>query len=161
MVHGPGVPPGVQLGDAVGVAVGGTVGVGLAQPPPAMLISTEVVVVVPVYPPTATAVLPTSVPAGNERCWLSVGPLVQLLVAGSYTCRELVVSGCRMRLNHALTPDFADVGMVLGPVKGLPPPKTHSLPAITAEPGTLTPLGMLARVVHVLAAMSSSYNVLR
>ena len=31
MVHGPGVPPGVQLGVAVGV------GVGLAQPPPVTL----------------------------------------------------------------------------------------------------------------------------
>ena len=48
MLHGPGVPPGVQLGDAVGVAVGGTVGVGLAHPPPAILISTEVVVLEPV-----------------------------------------------------------------------------------------------------------------
>jgi len=48
IVHGPGVPPGVQLGDAVGVAVGGTVGVGLAHPPPAILISTDVVVVEPV-----------------------------------------------------------------------------------------------------------------
>ncbi len=44
MLHGPGVPPGVQVGDAVGVAVGGTVGVGLAQPPPVTLISTDVVV---------------------------------------------------------------------------------------------------------------------
>jgi hypothetical protein len=32
------------------------------------LISTEVVVLEPVYPPTATAVLPTCVPAGNARC---------------------------------------------------------------------------------------------
>src|SRR4051794_32945123 len=154
VLHAPGVPPGVQVGDPVGVAVGGTVGVGLAHPPPAILISTEVVVLEPVYPPTATAVLPTPVPAGNERCWFRVGPLVQLLVAGSYTCSEFVVSGLNSRLSHALTPLFADVGAVLGPVNGLPPPKTHSLPAITAEPGTLTPLGILARVVHVLAAMS-------
>jgi len=48
MLHGPGVPPGVQLGDPVGVAVGGIVGVGLAHPPPAMLTSTDVVVVEPV-----------------------------------------------------------------------------------------------------------------
>ena len=59
----------VAVAVGVNVAVGGTVGVGLAQPPPATLISTEVVVLEPVYPPTATAVLPTSVPAGNERCW--------------------------------------------------------------------------------------------
>ena len=32
MVHGPGVPPGVQVGDPVGVAV--AVGVGLGVPPP-------------------------------------------------------------------------------------------------------------------------------
>src|SRR6476661_2878833 len=154
MLHGPGVPPGVQLGDAVGVAVGGTVGVGLAHPPPVTLISTEVVVLEPVYPPTATAVLPTPVPAGNERCWFRVGPLVQLLVAGSYTCREFVVSGLKIRFSHALNPLLRDVGIVSGPAKGLPPPKTHSLPAITDEPGTLKPLGILARVVHVLAAMS-------
>jgi hypothetical protein len=138
----------------VNVAVGLAVGVGLAHPPPATLTSTEAVLLVPVYPPTATAVLPTCVPTGNERCWFRVGPLVQLLVAGSYTCREFVVSGCSSRLNHALTPLFPDVGIVLGPLNGLPPPKTHSLPAITADPGTLTPLGILARVVHVLAAMS-------
>ena len=149
----------VAVGVAVGVNVadGLAVGVGLAQPPPATLTSTEVVVLTPVYPPTAIAVLPTAVPTGKERCWLSVGPLVQVLVAGSYTCRAFVVSGLNSRLNHALTPVtplFPDVRAVLGPVKGLPPPKTHSLPAITAEPGTLTPLGILARVVHVLAAMS-------
>src|SRR5512144_602372 len=148
MLHGPGVPPGVQVGLPVAVAVAVAVGVGLAQPPPVILTSTEVVVLLPVYPPTATAVLPTPVPAGKERCWFSVGPLVQLLVAGSYTCRELVVSGCNSRLNHALTPLFAEVGIVPDPANGLPPPKTHSLPAITAEPGTLTPLGILAPVVH-------------
>ena len=118
------------------------------------MISTEVVVLEPVYPPTATAVLPTPVPAGNERCWFRVGPLVQLLVAGSYTCREFVVSGLKIRFSHALTPVFPDVGDVPDPANGLPPPKTHSLPAITAEPGTLTPLGILAPVVQVLAAMS-------
>jgi ethanolamine utilization protein EutQ (cupin superfamily) len=48
VLHGPGVPPGVQVGDPVGVAEGGTVGVGLAQPPPATLTSTEVVVLTPV-----------------------------------------------------------------------------------------------------------------
>ncbi len=55
-----------------------------------------------------------------------------------------MVSGLNSRLSHALTPVLLDVGIVLGPVKGLPPPKTHSLPAITAEPGTLTPLGIVA-----------------
>jgi hypothetical protein len=144
----------VAVAVAVGVAVGGIVGVGLAQPPVVTLTSTEVVVLTPVYPPTATAVLPTCVPTGNERCWFNVGPLVQLLVAGSYTCRLLVVSGVNSRLSHALTPLLADIGAVLGPVNGVPPPNTHSLPAITADPGTLTPLGMVARVVHVLAAMS-------
>ena len=98
--------------------------------------------------------LPTSVPAGNERCWFRVGPLVQLLVAGSYTCSEFVVSGVNTRLSHALNPLLADVGDVPRPVNGLPPPKTHSLPAITAEPGTLTPVGILARVVQLSAAMS-------
>ena len=75
----------VAVGVAVGVnvAVGLAVGVGLAHPPEATLISTEVMVVLPSYPPTATAMLPTSVPAGKERCWFSDGPLVQLLVAGS------------------------------------------------------------------------------
>jgi hypothetical protein len=154
VLHGPGEPPGVQLGDAVGVAVGGTVGVGLAQPPPATLISTDVVVLLPVYPPTATAVLPTPVPAGNERCWFRVGPLLQLSVAGSYTCRMFVVSGVNSRLNHALSPLEPDIGDMPEPRNGLPPPKTHSLPAITAEPGTLTPEGRLARVVHVLATIS-------
>jgi hypothetical protein len=52
VLHGPGVPPGWQVGvgetvpAAVGVAV--AVGVGLAQPPVTTLISTEVVVVLPV-----------------------------------------------------------------------------------------------------------------
>src|SRR6202035_884360 len=55
-------PPGVHVGVAEGEPV--AVGVGLAQPPLTTLISTEVVVVDPVYPPTATAVLPTCVPAG-------------------------------------------------------------------------------------------------
>src|SRR6267154_5705511 len=127
MVHGPGVPPGVQLGVGDGVPVG--VGVGEAHPPPVTLISTEVVVFEPVYPPTATAVLPTSVPAGNERTWFRVGPLVQLLVDGSYTCRELVVSGLNTRVSHALTPVLREVGIVSGPVNGLRPPKTHSLAA--------------------------------
>src|SRR4029077_8089972 len=154
VLHGPGVPPGVQVGDPVGVAVGGTVGVGLAHPPPAILISTEAVLLVPVYPPTATAVLPTCVPTGNERCWFRVGPLVQLLVPGSYTCRAFVVSGLNSRFSHALTPLLAEVGDVPEPRNGLPPPKTHSLPAITAEPGTLTPEGRLPRGVQVLAAMS-------
>jgi hypothetical protein len=57
-------------------------GVGLAHPRPATLTFTEVVVLTPVYPPTATAVLPTSVPAGNERCSFSIGALVHMLVAG-------------------------------------------------------------------------------
>ena len=78
-------PPGVHVGvgDGVPVAVAVAVGVGLAHPPVATLISTEVVVLVPVYPPTATAILPTSVPAGNERCWFRLGPLLQLSLAGS------------------------------------------------------------------------------
>jgi hypothetical protein len=41
MLHGPGVPPGVQLGDAVGVAV--AVGVGDCAPPPQQKISIEAV----------------------------------------------------------------------------------------------------------------------
>src|SRR4029077_3715074 len=146
-------PAGLQAGVPVAVAVG--VGVGLGQPPPVTLTSTEVVVLVPVYPPTATALLPISVPAGNERCWFRVGPLVQLLVAGSNICRVFVVSGVNSRLSHAPTPPLLPaLGIVSGPLNGLPPPNTHSLPPITAEPGTLTPLGMLARVVHVLATMS-------
>jgi hypothetical protein len=44
------------------------------------LISTEVVVLEPVYPPTATAVLPTCVPAGNERSFLHFRLLQVLLV---------------------------------------------------------------------------------
>jgi hypothetical protein len=76
----------VAVADAVGVAVGAVavaVGVGLHAPPLVTLTSTDVVVSVPVYPPTATAVLPTSVPAGNERIWFRDGPVVQLSVAGS------------------------------------------------------------------------------
>ena len=67
----------MQVGETEGV------GVGVAHPPEATLISTELVVLVPVYPPTATAVLPTSVPEGNERCWFRDGPLVQLSLTGS------------------------------------------------------------------------------
>ena len=37
---------------------------------------------------------------------------------------------------------------------GLPPPKIQSLPPMTAEPGTLTPVMRVARAVQVLAAMS-------
>src|ERR1700692_3406845 len=146
VLHGPGVPPGVHVGLAVGVAVGGIVGVGLAQPPPVTLISTDVVVLEPVEPPTATAVLPTCVPAGNARCWIRPGPLLHVSVPGSYTCSALVVSGLNSRFSHALTPALPDVGIVPGPLKGLPPPNTHSLPPITADPGTLTPVGILARV---------------
>jgi hypothetical protein len=148
-----GVAVGVKVGVAVGVAVGGTVGVGLAQPPPVTLISTELVVLEPLYPPTTTAVLPTCVPTGNASGWSRVGPLVQLLLAGSYTCREFVVSGVNTRLSHALNPLLPEVGAVLGPVKGLPPPMTHSLPPITADPGTFTPLGILAPVVQLSVAM--------
>jgi hypothetical protein len=78
---------GVAVGAvAVGVAVGAEavgVGVGLHSPPVVTLTSTDVVVFVPVYPPTATAVLPTSVPAGNDRIWFNDGPFVQLSVTGS------------------------------------------------------------------------------
>src|SRR5262249_7686717 len=118
-----GVAVGVRVEDGVAVAVGlevgvaVTVGVGVTvgQPPPVTLTSTEVVVLVPVYPPTATALLPISVPTGNERCWFKVGPLVQLLVAGSNICRLLVVSGLNSRLNHAFTPVLPDVGNVPEP----------------------------------------------
>jgi len=79
---------GIAVGLAVGVAGGVTVAVELASasvPHPLVvtLTSTDVVVSVPVYPPTATAVLPTSVPAGNDRIWFRDGPVVQLSVAGS------------------------------------------------------------------------------
>ena len=73
----------VGVGVGVNVAVGVAVGVGLPHPPELMLISTDVVVFEPVSPPTVTAVLPTSVPAGNERCWFRDGPLVQLSLTGS------------------------------------------------------------------------------
>ena len=58
-----------------------------------------------------------------------------------------MVSGTR-------TPFFPVKGIAAEPRKGLPPPNTHSLPPITAEPGTLTPVGRLARCVHVSVAMS-------
>ena len=77
-----------------------------------------------------------------------------MLLAGSYTCRALVVSGLNSRFSHALTPVLADVGIVPGPLNGLPPPNTHSLPPITAEPGTFTPVGIVAPVVQLSAAMS-------
>ena len=78
-----GVAVGVCVAVAVAVAVAVGVAVGLAQPPLVTLISTEVVVLEPVYPPTATAVLPTSVPAGNERIWFRFGPLLHVFVPGS------------------------------------------------------------------------------
>src|SRR5438552_10086695 len=119
VIHGPGVPPGVQVGDPVAVGDGGTVGVGLAHPPPpTTLISTEVVVVLPLYPPTATAVFPTSVPAGNERGTFRAGPLVQLSVAGSYTTSAPVVSGVNSLFSHAPTPLLLEVGEEPAPVKG-------------------------------------------
>jgi hypothetical protein len=46
------------------------------------------------------------------------------------------------------------LGKALEPRNGLPPPNIHSFPPITAEPGTLIPVGRLARAVQVLAAMS-------
>src|ERR1051326_7695681 len=56
----------------------------------------------------------------------------------------------------------ADLGAAREPRNGLPPPITHSLALqITAEAGTLIPLGRFARCVHVSAAMSYSYNVFR
>jgi hypothetical protein len=59
------------------------VGVRLGHPPVVTLISTEVVVLEPMSPPTATAALSTSVPVGNERCWFRFGPLLHVSVAGS------------------------------------------------------------------------------
>lgn len=65
-----------------------------------------------------------------------------------------MVSGWSSRLNHARSPLFPDLGEAAEPLKGLPPPNIHSLPPITAEPGTLLALGRLARGVQVSAAMS-------
>src|SRR5206468_7615029 len=107
----------VAVAVGVDVAVAVAVGVGLGQPPLVTLISTDVVVLLPVYPPTTTAVLPTSVPAGNERSSLIEGPLLQLSLTGSYTCRMFVVSGTP-------TPFFPALGIAIEPRKGLPPPKT-------------------------------------
>ena len=91
------------LWQCVNVADGVAVGeIAACRPPPVTLTSTEVVVLLPVYPPTATAVLPTWVPAGNERCWFRVGPVVQLLVAGSYTCRAVR----RIRAEQPVEPCF-------------------------------------------------------
>jgi hypothetical protein len=49
----------VEVGVAVAAGMNVAVGVGLPQAPPVTLISTEVVVLVPVYPPTAIAMFPT------------------------------------------------------------------------------------------------------
>ena len=66
-----------------------------------------------------------------------------------------MVSGLNSRFSHALTPPLLPVvGIVPGPLNGLPPPNTHSLPPITAEPGTFTPVGIVAPVVQLSAAMS-------
>jgi hypothetical protein len=74
----------VAVGVAVGaVAVAVAVGVGLQLPPLVTLTSTDVVVSMPVYPPTVTAVLPTPVPGLNERIWFKGGPLVQVSLTGS------------------------------------------------------------------------------
>ena len=43
-------------------------------------------------------------------------------------------------------------GTAAEPWKGSPPPNTHSLPPITAEAGTLIPVGRFARWVHVSVA---------
>ena len=83
------------------------VGVGLAHPPPATLISTEVVVLDAGIAADRHRCVTYICPAGNERCWFRVGPLVQLLVAGSYICRVFVVSGLNSRVNDAPTPFFA------------------------------------------------------
>ena len=53
-------------------------GVGVGVPPVVPLISTNAVVAEPSYPPTATAVSPTCVPAGNARRWFRFGPLLQV-----------------------------------------------------------------------------------
>jgi hypothetical protein len=69
----------VAVGDPVIVAVG----VGLQLPPPVSLVSTDVIVCTPSYPPTATATFPISVLEGNERSVFRLGPIVQLSVTGS------------------------------------------------------------------------------
>ena len=147
---------GEGLGVKVDVAVAVAVGVGVPQEA-VTLTSTDVVVLLSTQskPPTATAVSPTFLPAGNQRSWFRCGPMLHAFVPGSYTCSAVVVSGLNSRLSHAPTPPwFPAVGIVPAPLNGKPPPNSHSLPAITADPGALTPRGILARAVQVLAAMS-------
>jgi hypothetical protein len=128
---------------------------GWRIPPVVTLISTEVVVLEPVYPPTATAVI-THISSRRERALL-----IQARPGGPTVGSRIYIPqgrwwyrGAAARLNHALTPVLPDVGDSARSKEWSATPKTHSLPAITAEPGTLTPLGILARVVQVLAAMS-------
>jgi hypothetical protein len=148
----------VAVGVDVAVAVAVAVAVGVGVPQKAVtLTSTDVVVLLSTQskPPTATAVLPTFLPAGNQRSWFRCGPMLHVFVTGSYTCSAVVVSGLSGRLSHAPTPPlFPAVGIVPEPLNGKPPPKTHNSPAITADPGALTPRGRVARAVQLLAAMS-------
>ena len=151
-----GVGDRLAVGVAVAVAVAVAVGVGVPQKA-VTLTSTDVVVLLSTQskPPTATAVSPTFLPAGNQRSWFRCGPMLHAFVPGSYTCSAVVVSGLNSRLSHAPTPLlFPAVGIVPASLNGKPPPNSHSLPAITADPGALTPRGILARAVQVLAAMS-------
>jgi hypothetical protein len=96
------VAVGVAVADAVPLAVGVAVAVGVAlgQPPPPLvtLTSTDVIVPKPSYPPTATAVFPTSVPDVNERT---------------------IEGGTKMLTFHGVTimwnPEFSDLDALYAP----------------------------------------------
>ena len=70
--------------------------------------------------------------------------VVQVFEAGSYRIVVLVVSGVSR---------LAALPSAQSGENGFPPPKTYSPVLLAPLPGTLSGLGMLARVDHVLVAM--------
>src|SRR5436190_20641288 len=118
--------PGVFVRVGVLVRVGVRVNVGVAKGKPTR--STSVVsemlgLLDESRPPTATRSPLTLVPARAERGTLRFGPLLQLLLTGSYIW-------VRARL-----------------------PNTQSNPPFSALPALATPVGRGARVVQTLVAM--------
>ena len=105
---GVGVAVAVAVAVAVGVAIGVPVGVAVGHDPLVTLISTEAVVVEPVYPPTATAVLPTAVPAQNERIWFKTGS------SASFTMLCVTTGGrpCRFMANRRLRSMTRSAGVI-------------------------------------------------
>jgi len=101
--------------------------------------------------------LSTSQAAHRYRCVTHISPRRETSAAvqvrpdaprirtWSYTCIAGRRSGRQPLEPRSYSSLVPAVGIVARALNGKPPPNSHSLPAITAEPGALTPRGILAR----------------